>query len=511
MATMLDNQSVLDSPDWTLRLKPESRHELSKVRQLYLALYEAITSGELTQEQRLPSSRDLATQLGIGRNTVIAAYGQLDDECLISSSGRRGTRVTYSGAYRSTTTTDNNTKIIDQPARTTSRKSRYSLQSSSGGPLLAPGMPDPELFPQSAWRKALNKASRLPPDELGYKGLPLPQLQSAVARFLAIYRSLRVDPEQIIITSGTRQSLNLAATLYTDPGACAWLESPGYRGAAEAFHLHGLTLKAMTVDTHGSRPPNPALQSTPSLIYLTPCFQYPSGVALTADRREQFLRHAKATGAVIFEDDYDSEFRDASEARPALASQTIGNTAPTVLHAGTFSKLIFPAARVAWLVVPREHASQAQQCLQMLGGGHNSVAQATVAELLANGAVSRHLQRARGVYARRRAALIDALNATDLFHTLEDTGGSLSMITTLKTSVDASRLSQALQKRSLGVQTLESLTWHEPSPGEVGALVLGLGNVKTLMVPETVDLLADAIKMADLPCSVNNLTANSTC
>lgn len=493
---MLDNKSALDCPEWTLRLRPDASVTLGKVRQLYLTLYAAITSGELTDGQRLPSSRDLAIQLGVGRNTVIAVYAQLDDEQLIRSSGRRGTRVTYNGNLHAAASARNKPENTQGITPGTSMRSRYSLPRSGRGSCLAPGMPDPELFPQTAWRKALNKASRLPGNELGYKGLPLPQLQSAIARYLAIYRSLPVDPEQIIITSGTRQSLNLAATLYADPDACAWLESPGYRGAAEAFHLQGLSLRALDVDRQGCCIPDSSTQPSPALIYLTPCFHYPSGAALTADRRKQFIGYAAASGAVIFEDDYDSEFRDASQARPALASQVVGKAVPVVLHAGTFSKLIFPAARVAWLVVPHEHVQSAQQCLQMLGGGHNSVAQATVAELLENGSVSRHLQRARGVYARRRAAMIDALNDTECFLPLQDTGGSLSMIASLKNTVNAAALPQALHAHGLGAQTLESLTWHQNPPQQVNALVLGLGNVRTLKIPETVNLLVDALKSA---------------
>jgi len=494
---MFDSQSTLDTPEWTSRLTPQHGHDLSKVRQLYLALYEAITNGELCHGQRLPSSRDLAQQLTIGRNTVIAVYSQLNDEGLINSAGRSGTRITYESVKRPPPSTIYGAKFKAwQQSDCTSLRSRYCLRSSERGKRLSPGMPDTQLFPQSAWRKALNKASRLSTSDLGYKGQPLPQLQIAIARYLAIYRSLSIEPEQIIITSGTRQSLNLAATLYADPDACAWVESPGYRGAAEAFQLQGLRLQALSVDRHGSQMPLIPSQAKPSLIYLTPCFQYPSGVALGAERRKQFLDYAQAAGAVIFEDDYDSEFRDNSQARPALASQVLEKSAPVVLHAGTFSKLIFPAARVAWLVVPQDHIQQAQHCLQMLGGGHNSVAQATVAELLANGSVSKHLQRARGVYTRRRIAMIEALDSTSLFRPLKDTGGSLSMIATLRKPLNAKAFTQALHTFSLGPQTLESLTWHQPASSTVSALVLGLGNVKTLEVADTVNQLVKVVSDA---------------
>ena len=498
---MLENQPALNTPEWTGRLTPKAGHALSKVRQLYLALYEAITCGDLPANQRLPSSRHLAQQLGVARNTVIAVYAQLDDEGLTRSAGRGGTRVAFTPAQQSRSEAAVSSCPVN-PA-TLSRRSQYGLIAGPPAALLAPGMPDANLFPQTAWRKATARATQLSTEHLGYRNSALPQLQSALARYLAIYRSLVVAPEQIIITSGTRQSLNLAANLYADPGDHAWIESPGYRGAAEACHLHGLNLHAMSTDKYGCCVPKPGELPPPALIYLTPCFQYPSGVALQASRREQFLATARSSGAVIFEDDYDSEFRDDSEARPALAAQTHGHDAPVVLHAGTFSKLIFPAARIAWLVVPREHAASAQRCLQMLGGGHNSVAQAVIAELLDNGSVSRHLQKARTVYARRRTRMLAELTNTGLFQHMENTRGSLSMIAHLQQPACARSLSAELARHALGVQTLESLRWQCVPPAQVAALVLGLGNVSTLDIPHSVALLAKALSAAARPAARN--------
>lgn len=493
---MLENQPALNTPEWTKRLAPRADHELSKVRQLYLVLYEAITCGDLPTNQRLPASRQLAQQLGIGRNTVIAAYAQLDDEGLIQSAGRDGTRVIYISGQDSKLESAPSSSLVN--AVTLSRRSQYGMASSTGAALLAPGMPDATLFPQTAWRRALARATQLSTEHLGYRERALPELQSALARYLSIYRSLTVDPEQIIITSGTRQSLNVAANLYADPGAHAWIESPGYRGAAEACYLHGLILHAMPTDKDGCCVPKPDELPKPALIYLTPCFQYPSGVALQASRREQFLSIAQSSGAAIFEDDYDSEFRDDSEARPALAAQTHRHGAPVVLHAGTFSKLIFPAARIAWLVVPREHATSAQRCLQMLGGGHNSVAQATIAELLNNGSVSRHVQKARTVYARRRTRMLLELTQTDLFKHMNNTRGSLSMVAHLKQPVCAKALFAELTRHALGVQTLESMRWQCSPAAQITALVLGLGNVRTLDISQSVALLTKALKNAAL-------------
>ncbi len=490
---------MLTNPEWTQRLTPVTPHALTKVRQLYLALYEAITRGELVNGQSLPASRQLSIQLGVGRNTVIAVYAQLTDEGLISSSGRRGTTVTYKAASAALSASLSSAEPSSTPpaALRLSARSIHSAVDGTWQPELAPGMPDAALFPKDAWRKALLVASRLPANELGYNSRPLRRLQSAISRYLTSYRSLRVKPEQIIITSSTRQSLALAASLYADPGDHAWVETPGYRGAMEAFSLQGLQVHGLKVTATGHVLKDIVSNPRPSLLYLTPCFQYPTGLPLSAVQRTQIMELARQSGAVIFEDDYDSEFRDNSQARPALASQandqTNGQSSDIVLHAGTFSKLIFPAARIAWMVVPELHVDSAHHCLRMLGGSHNSVAQATVAELLDNGTVARHLQRARGIYAQRRHVLIDALNNTGRFESLPTTGGSLSLVVPLKKPVPAKVCMSCLTRHGVGAQLLESLSWNKPIPTKSRALVLGLGNVSSLKIPSSVDRLVAAL------------------
>lgn len=483
---------TLNTPEWTLRLAPRAPNDLSKVRQLYLNLYEAITCGELPDGQQLPSSRQLSRQLDIGRNTVIAAYGQLHDEGLINSAGRQGTRVSFSPKRQLRTVKRASTNV-----QTLSERAKNHAANSQEYPILAPGMPDPELFPKDAWRKALQVAARLPFDKLGYGPRPLAALQASIARHLSIYRSLSVEADQIVITSGTRQSLCLAATMYADRGGRAWVESPGYRGAVDAFKQHGLGLASIPIDGNGHDLEVLSKSKAASMIYLTPCFQFPMGGAMSAERRAAVLAFAQRSGSVIFEDDYDSEFRDDSEARPALASQAEGQlgegTAATVLHAGTFSKLIFPAARIAWLVVPREHIDVAHSCLRIIGGGHNFVAQATIAELLENGSVARHLQRSRAVYTQRRQVLWEALDASGQFGPLSDTGGSLSMVAPFRRAVPTNKLNKKLQEYKLGAQLLGDLYWDKKPAKNTKAVVLGLGNVSSLKIPQAVDRLLAAM------------------
>jgi len=234
---------MLDTPEWTARLKPRSPHALSKVRQLYLALYDCISNGQIPNGTLLPASRALAAQLGVGRNTVIAAYNQLQDEQLVEGTGRSGTRVLFCPPQQ--------LKLKQRGAGQTPFGTRGALAKRTGSAhtsgttfnVLAPGMPDPQLFPNQVWRRALAKAGRLNESRLGYVDRPLPELQNAIARHLAIYRSYSVNPQRIIITSGTRQSLNLAASLYTQSAQQAWVESPGYRGAVDAFNKKSCVLQ----------------------------------------------------------------------------------------------------------------------------------------------------------------------------------------------------------------------------------------------------------------------------
>lgn len=248
------------SPEQLHSLLPSPTSDLPKVRQLYLSLYEAIITGRLLNGMTLPASRTLAAELSIGRNTVISVYNQLCDEGLLQSDGRRGTRVSY-----------------HPHPPTPSSRSRWPLsgrsrQFTAAPPrpdTFSPGQPDTALFPQTAWKNALQVASRLSPAQLSYQHSSLPQLQSALARYLATYRSLYVQPEQIIITASTRQSLLLGGALYTDQGDTVWVESPGYSGATDAFRHLGLQLSPCLIDNQGLVPAS--TNNPPALIYSTPC------------------------------------------------------------------------------------------------------------------------------------------------------------------------------------------------------------------------------------------------
>jgi len=363
------------------------------------------------------------------------------------------------------------------------------------GRAFAPGEPDTRLFPHALWRKAQSRVVDSVGDRLGYRQGGLPETREAIARYLANYRSLSVDAEQIVITSGTRQSLALAAHLFADPGDSAWVECPGYLGAVDAFRQSGLSVRPCSVDTGGLLLP-PVDGQVPRLIYLTPCFHYPTGVPLATERRAALLTLSRETGCVVFEDDYDSEFRDDSQPRPALAAEAAG---ARVLHAGTFSKLLFPAVRVGWLVMPQHRVEQAERCLRVIGGGCNTIAQGVVTELLDNGSIGRHLRQARQVYGQRRQALVNALHGCHLFEPVEQVSGSLSLVLQLKKSVSLKALLAAFSSAGIGAQPLEFLDWRIANPSRCKAIVIGLGNVDTLAIPATAERLVEALESVSKP------------
>ena len=453
----------------------------NKSRRLYLSLYEVLASGRLSDDVRLPASRDLAGALGLGRNTVTAAYQQLVDEGLLYTAQRGGTRVLAGlSVRRSQHASGCATGAPPSGARLSERGASAAL--SERPKALCPGEPDAALFPRSDWSRALAQSARERDLQLGYRyDAGEPVLQAAIARYLANWRSLVVEPEQILITAATRQSLAVAAGLYADPGDTAWVESPGYSGASQAWRLFGLQLRPLAVDQYGLICPDELAPAR--LLYTTPCFQYPIGPGLAPSRRVQLLSAAAKAGTVVFEDDYDSEFRSDSQPRPALASDA-AEVGATVLHAGTFSKLMFPGVRLGWLVVPAAHRASAVGLLRSIGGGHNAVQQRAVAALLDNGTVARHLVRARVAYGRRREVLMSALHGGPL--RVRESSGGLSLVLDLREPLPRRALSAALTHAGIGAQPLEELRLEAPDDALCSALVVGTGNVEEAALPAVV-------------------------
>ncbi|WP_345815727.1 PLP-dependent aminotransferase family protein [Paraburkholderia sp. PREW-6R] len=441
-------------------------------KQLIERLQQAILTGRLPAGSLLPASRMLAAEMGVSRNTVVIAYEHLAAVGYVVAD-RKGTRVSplSSPAARG-----------EPPAQATVRDVAYAARVGQFGATrtqgdstlpLTPGTPALDRFPLPAWRRALERAmERSLPLALGY-GTPAgePALRDAIAAHLRMARGVRCDGSQIVITEGAQEALNLCTRLFSNPGDTGWIEDPGYRGAKAAFHLGDLNTVPMPVDAEGIKVPDDAWQTQPpKLLYTSPAHQYPTGAVLSVARRLALIAQARSCGTWLIEDDYDGEFRYTGE--PIASMQGLVEDAP-VLYVGSFSKTMFPALRIGFVVLPRAIAAHTEVALQeILRGGHR-LEQLALAHFIESGEFGRHLGRMRRLYRERQQALRDAL--TEHFPASAILGGDCGMHLTLRlpdaiddNALVARALTEGLNPRALSAFALV------PRSGANG-LVIGYG------------------------------------
>jgi len=385
--------------------RTHARHAWPRQRLLHECLRAAIRDGTLAAGTRLLATRALAQELGIARNTVLYAYEQLACEGFVVPD-RRGTVVAgIAPAPRR--------RAQDVPQVGLARRAQ-NLRAVSGAAGVAlpftPGVPDLRAFPLAQWRRLLDRAWRgLSSAQLNY-GDPAgePLLRTAIADYLRASRGVVCEPGQVFITDGTQGTLDLCAHACADAGDTAWLEDPGYGGALAALRGAGLAVEGIGVDAEGMAPTARDWTSRPpKLIYTTPSHQYPLGAVMSPARRLALIDGARAAGALIVEDDYDSEFRH--EGPPLAAMQGLVPDAP-VLYCGTFSKTMFPGLRIGFLVAPPGLAPQLAALRAQSSASGRAAEQLALAEFLRSGEFALHLRRMRRLYRQRRDALVAALD-----------------------------------------------------------------------------------------------------
>jgi GntR family transcriptional regulator/MocR family aminotransferase len=398
-----------------LAIHLDRRSRLPLQRQLYDELRAAILAGRLSPGDRLPATRALAADLAVSRNTVTGAFDQLLAEGYLE--GRVG-----SGTYVAESLPDDLLRVTGAPrpveagaAPLPSRRGRLlastPVSASAGRAPIRPfqtGIPALDVFPRALWSRIATRAIRsAAPERMSYgDAAGFAPLRRAVAEYLRAARGVRCSWEQVVITAGSQQSLDLAARVLLDPGDTAWVEDPGYLGARGAFTAAGVVCAPVTVDAEGlSVDDGAARHPQARMAYVTPSWQFPLGVTMSLPRRMALLAWARARRAWIVEDDYDSEFRYAG--RPLAALQGLDG-AGRVIYTGTFSKVLFPALRLGYLVAP-DGAVDAFISARALADRHSpTLEQAIVAEFLDAGHFARHVRRMRSLYAERQAALVAA-------------------------------------------------------------------------------------------------------
>lgn len=402
-----------------LAITLDNQSNLPLYQQLYEELRSRILSGRLVSRQRIPSTRSLAKSLGISRTTVSQSYEQLLSEGYLETIQGSGTFVCAqlpddllrSAPVESAPKLGGSIKLSRYAANLTQTK--FTLLTEPDVSIsFRYGRPALDHFPMKLWRKLLSHHCRANSTWLDYAIDPqgYKPLRQAIAHYLSRTRAVQCEPEQIIITNGTQQALDLVMRLLIEPGDVIALENPGYLSARRIFLSQGAQLLPVAVDESGLVVGDLAKDATEStrLVYVTPSHQFPTGAILSLPRRLELLAWAQQKGALILEDDYDSEYRYGDRPIPALQGL---DQSDSVLYIGTFSKVLFPSLRIGYLVLPPSLVSLFTHAKWLSDRQLPSLEQQVLTDFIEEGHLEAHIRRMRSHYDGCRQVLVQALKA----------------------------------------------------------------------------------------------------
>ncbi len=461
----------------------------TKYDQLTRALRSAILSGQLLVGDKLPSTRLLSEELGLSRNTVLRAYEQLRVErfgvvregfgTFVAEISRPQVAITPSpqveaqSAYAS--------RLRELPASTLPRGQsdlRYDLQ--YGAPLVNTRL-------VTAWSTALAGAAARTdtsyPDPQG-----LFELRVSICRFLAAWRGLIAKPQDVVIVSGAQQALSLLARILLDEGATAAIEDPHYQLALHCLRAHGAKVVSVRADEDGLVVDD--LPKEARLVHVTPSHQFPSGVTMSLERRRQLVKFARENSCWIFEDDYDGELSYSAKPMAALQSLDGGDR---VIYVGSFSKMMFPSLRMAYVVCPDGLRKDLVRAKVLEDLGCPAIEQAAMRMLFERGSFERHLRSSVVELRRRRTALLQGLaqHAGDRLHVVDSQLG-MHVIGWLP-GFDQERLNRLIgmaRRRGLGLHPVGP--YFRESPPQVG-LLLGFASLFPRQIEAATKLLGDVL------------------
>jgi GntR family transcriptional regulator/MocR family aminotransferase len=470
-------------------------------RQLYDALRAAILAGRLAPGARLPSSRTLAAEVGCSRNTVLAAFEQLSAEGYLNGKVGSGTTVAV-------TPPDSALRVPTAPRAPRAAPGRRALPARRGARLATvhvvqhgvtgsrpfrPGVPALDEFPSSIWSRLVARWTRAAPRSLLEYGpaAGYPPLREAIAVYLREARGVHCAVEQVIIVSGSQQGIDLTARVVLEPGDSVWLEDPGYPSARAALAAAGMRVCPVPVDAEGLDVADGARRAPQArLAYVTPSHQFPLGVTMSLARRLALLEWARRSGGWILEDDHDSEYRYAS--RPLAAVQGLDRTG-CVIYLGTFSKVLFPALRLGYLVVPPSLVDAFTAARDLVDRHSPSLTQAALADFIADGHFARHIRRHRTLYAARQAALVAAARRVAGALDVAPADAGMHLVGWLPAGVDDRTVAAAAAEH--GVEAPPLAAYRARAAGR-GGLVLGYSGYDEHAIARGVDALEPALRSA---------------
>jgi GntR family transcriptional regulator / MocR family aminotransferase len=471
-------------------------------QQIYEELRQAILWGKLSPGKRIPSTREMAKFLGISRSTVTQSYEQLLSEGYLET-------VIGSGTYVCTQLPDDllhsqpikNTEIITRPEVQLSRyaKTLFKIETvprineSKVEISFRYGRPSFNNFPIKLWQKLLSKYCNSSLNWLDYSIEPLgyKPLREAIVSYISRVRAVNCQPEQVLITNGTQQALDLIMRLLIEPGDVIALEEPGYISARLIFQTHGAKLLPISVDNSGLivHKLTNCSDKNIRLVYVTPSHQFPTGSILSLPRRLELLSFATQTGSMIIEDDYDSEYRYGDRPIPAL--QGLDNS-DSVLYIGTFSKVLFPSLRIGYLVIPKNLVPIFARAKWLSDRHLPILEQQVLAEFITEGHLERHIRKMRSHYDSCRQVLVKALksNFGENIEILGEKAG-LHIMVRLQTNMSDDEIIQRAAKVGVGMTSASS---QYINPNYSGEFIFGYGELDEQQLVEGVHRLAEVIK-----------------
>lgn len=459
---------------------------------LYGELRSAILDGRLQPGTRLPASRDFASQYRLSRGTVVSVLERLQSEGYVTSRVGRGTWVNLVELPRPVRQPTTTPAYIRRVSSTYKRPQAWiDLAFAEGVRPFRIGVPAINEFPSEVWgRIAADRARNFrswlkkEADRRGYR-----PLRDAIAEYLHTSRGVRCTAEQIVIVSGIQQALDLLARLLVKKNDPIWMEDPGYFGARIAFDNVGARMIAVPVDGEGMSVSG-GVKICPNAkgAYVTPAHQFPLGVTMSLDRRLALLSWAARAGAFIIEDDYDSEYR--FEGPPVPALQSLDNHS-SVIFIGSFSKTLFPALRVGYVVLPAPLIDFFLSFRYRTDFKNSSFDQAVLNDFIVDGHFARHLRRMRSLYAERLATLMEGARQ-HLAGALEisNVRAGLYTIGYLRNEMSSRKAEKLAEAQRVEVLAVDRCTLKRPDPR---ALLLGFGGFDEIAIRQGLIRLAKAL------------------
>jgi GntR family transcriptional regulator/MocR family aminotransferase len=447
-----------------------------------------IRSGALRAGTRLPSSRTLASQLAVSRATVELAYGMLAAEGYVSRRAAAGTRVESLPAKTARPPLPANPLLMPGLASEPAQAPR----------LFQMGLPALDAFPRKLWsRVAARHARSLALSRMIYQETQgFAPLRRAIANHLAIGRRLACSERQVFVTAGFLGALSLVGRTLLAAGDKVWIEDPGFPPARHTLELAGAQLVPIPVDRFGMDVAGGiALAPLARLALVTPAAQFPLGHALSAERRAQLTAWAAQAGAWVVEDDYETEF---AHGGPMQRTHREADPAERVLHVGSFSNVLFPGLRLGYLIAPPSLVADFERRSVLMPLQVSLLDQMAVCDFIVEGHFARHLVRMRRLYAERRSALVEALNAELGELGRADDRGGMHLLLRLPPQMDDVAAARLARAQGMAVNALSAMALRAPTgPG----LLLGFANLVPEAAGDAARRLAGVLRMPETRCA----------